>query len=162
MILARIKKGLKLVTNEVSQMDKNFIVNLIGNLNSLLLKTGICTWEKIEYSSIDKWQFQQQSNLQDDLLLALQFTNLIIRQFIESLKILNLDQNITIETHNIALSHANNIIQQSVDIRLELLDYIKKHENILQTELWLYEIINNLSNLSGFLQSLIRKHNGVT
>jgi len=142
---------------QATATTENFILHLTGAFNAQLLKTGICIWETAQQSSIDSWQAQQKNNLQPHLIIALQFTNSVIRQFMEGLKILNINTAIKTTKQHIILQHGPSIIEQSVAIRLELLHYLASTQNNIQTELWLYEVINNLADISGLIQALYKQ-----
>ena len=136
--------------------QEDIIVNLTGCLNSTLLKTGICIWEQLQSKSIDKLKSLHPSTQNNEFLLALQFTNSVISQFIAGCKVINIDTNIQQAQQTILIKYAKTIIEQSVEIRLELLNYAKQQSCQPSLELWVYELINSLSNISGLMQSIQR------
>lgn len=134
------------------QEQKDFIVELLAELNGLIFKTGISIWDKPQFRSVDAWESKFDRTKNDDLSISIQFTTSLLRQFHAGLSAVIIDKNLKSEQAEKILIFGPDIVKQSVSIRLEILSFLHITGDNLEQELWLYELMNNLQDLSGLIQ----------
>jgi hypothetical protein len=128
--------------------SKQYLQDLITSFTLKLISSGVCVWDNLQESSLDTWQAQQAKNPDDETILILQFSTSSIRRFIEGIEF---------NSTRISPQFAESIISNTDEIRLELNDYIRSTAKSVNVELWVYELITVLSDLSGYIQNLLRK-----
>jgi len=128
--------------------SNKYLQDIITSFNLKLVSSGVCVWDNLQESSLDAWQAQQAKNPDDETILILQFSASSIRRFIEGIEF---------NSTRISPQFAESIISNTVEIRLELNDYIRNTAKSVSVELWVYELITALSDLSGYIQNFLRK-----
>lgn len=145
------------------QQDTNYngIIKILGEFSNCLILSGVCIWENIIYRSIDHLQLRQGqlvNNANNDIISVLQHTNAVIRQFCEgvteSYSNINVGGN---RRDQLIYNNGQNIVDLSVKVRLELLSFMVEYELSIITELWIYEVVRNLGDLSELLQDRINQ-----
>ena len=138
---------------------ENHIIDLLSDLNIILLRTHICTWETVNFMSINPWEFQNKRVKDNEMIIALQFSNSVLRQFCEGITKVTYDRKELHKKEQVIKLYSQKIIDTSLFIRLECFKYLQHYSNPSHIGLWLYEIMNSLSHISEIMQSFsIRKN----
>ena len=137
------------MTVNITPFNSNkYLQNAITSFTLKLVSSGVCVWDNLQESDLDTWQSQQATTADDEAILILQFSSSSIKRFVDG---------IDFNAERISLQFCEYIVQATDEIRLELDEYVRGKNKSISVELWVYDLIAALADLSGYIQNLLRK-----
>jgi hypothetical protein len=128
------------------------LIDLLMNFSKRLILSGYCNWEHIEEKSVDKWENMQSKEnkngkVSTDFIFILQFTNTNLKHFYDGVKK---------NTEAPKLKIGGYFLRDAEAIKISLVKYTRAHPASINAELWIHEIIRNMSNISGIFTTEVK------